>query len=57
MSKTIHGIVSMEFCLGLRSLSCELHFGKDGICYFGDESRGHVLSHAFTLKDTQVIFY
>ncbi|XP_008559071.1 folliculin isoform X1 [Microplitis demolitor] len=37
----------------IRSLSCELHFGKDGICYFGDESRGHVLSHAFTLKDTQ----
>ncbi|XP_034939749.1 folliculin [Chelonus insularis] len=37
----------------IRSLSCELHLGKDGICYFGDEHRGHVLSHAFTLKDAQ----
>ncbi|CAG5087001.1 Similar to flcn: Folliculin (Xenopus tropicalis) [Cotesia congregata] len=41
-------------CISIfRSLSCELHLGKDGICYFGDENRGHVLSHAFTLKDAQ----
>ncbi|KAK0168066.1 hypothetical protein PV327_001904 [Microctonus hyperodae] len=37
----------------IRSLSCELHLGKDGVCYFGDEHRGHVLSYAFTLKDAQ----
>ncbi|XP_063979848.1 folliculin [Diachasmimorpha longicaudata] len=37
----------------IRSLSCELHLGKNGVCYFGDDTRGHVLSHAFTLKDAQ----
>ncbi|XP_043269884.1 folliculin [Venturia canescens] len=37
----------------IRSLSCEVHLGKEGVCYFGDEHRGHVLSHAFTLKDAQ----
>lgn len=37
-----------------RSLSCEVHPGKEGVCYFGDEYRGHVLSHTFTLKDAQV---
>lgn len=42
------------FCLRDRSLSCEVHLGKEGVCYFGDEHRGHVLSHAFTLKDAQV---
>ncbi|CAL7935788.1 unnamed protein product [Xylocopa violacea] len=36
-----------------RSLSCEVHPGKEGVCYFGDEYRGHVLSHTFTLKDAQ----
>ncbi|CAB0028932.1 unnamed protein product, partial [Trichogramma brassicae] len=35
------------------SLSCEVHPGKEGVCYFGDESRGHVLSHTFSLKDAQ----
>ena len=38
----------------VRSLSCEVHLGKEGVCYFGDEHRGHVLSHAFILKDAQV---
>lgn len=38
----------------VRSLSCEVHPGKEGVCYFGDEYRGHVLSHTFTLKDAQV---
>lgn len=42
------------FVLFCRSLSCELHLGKNGVCYFGDEVRGHVLSHAFTLQDAQV---
>lgn len=37
----------------IRSLSCEVHPGKEGVCYFGDEYRGHVLSHTFTLKDAQ----
>ncbi|XP_014232789.1 folliculin [Trichogramma pretiosum] len=37
----------------IRSLSCEVHPGKEGVCYFGDESRGHVLSHTFSLKDAQ----
>ncbi|KAL6430538.1 hypothetical protein ACFW04_007850 [Cataglyphis niger] len=37
----------------VRSLSCEVHPGKEGVCYFGDEYRGHVLSHTFTLKDAQ----
>ncbi|XP_031826521.1 folliculin [Nomia melanderi] len=36
-----------------RSLSCEVHPGREGVCYFGDEYRGHVLSHTFTLKDAQ----
>lgn len=40
--------------VSLRSLSCEVHPGKEGVCYFGDESRGHVLSHTFSLKDAQV---
>lgn len=31
-----------------------MHPGKEGVCYFGDEYRGHVLSHTFTLKDAQV---
>lgn len=39
----------------VRSLSCEVHPGKEGVCYFGDDNRGHVLSHTFTLKDAQVI--
>ncbi|XP_046432380.1 uncharacterized protein LOC124185547 [Neodiprion fabricii] len=37
----------------IRSLSCEVHSGKEGICYFGDDHRGHVLSQTFTLKDAQ----
>ncbi|XP_012283944.1 folliculin isoform X2 [Orussus abietinus] len=37
----------------IRSLSCEVHPGKEGVCYFGDDYRGHVLSHTFTLKDAQ----
>lgn len=37
----------------IRSLSCEVHPGKEGVCYFGDDNRGHVLSHTFTLKDAQ----
>ncbi|XP_012257206.2 folliculin [Athalia rosae] len=37
----------------IRSLSCEVHPGKEGICYFGDDYRGHVLSQTFTLKDAQ----
>ncbi|XP_014602087.1 PREDICTED: folliculin isoform X3 [Polistes canadensis] len=37
----------------IRSLSCEVHPGKEGVCYFGDEYRGHVLSRTFTLKDAQ----
>ncbi|XP_076670378.1 folliculin-like [Andrena cerasifolii] len=36
-----------------RSLSSEVHSGKEHVCYFGDEYRGHVLSRTFTLKDTQ----
>lgn len=37
----------------IRSLSCEVYPGKEGICYFGDDYRGHVLSQTFTLKDAQ----
>ncbi|KAJ8678934.1 hypothetical protein QAD02_014721 [Eretmocerus hayati] len=37
----------------IRSLSCEVHPGKEGVCYFGDETRGHVLSHTFCVKDAQ----
>lgn len=34
-------------------MSCEVHPGKEGVCYFGDESRGHILSNTFSLKDAQ----
>lgn len=44
-------ITQNSYCF--RSLSCEVHPGKEGICYFGDD-RGHVLSQTFTLKDAQV---
>lgn len=32
----------------VRSLSCE----QDGTLYFGDNERGHVLSHSFTVHDS-----
>ncbi|KAF0294894.1 Folliculin [Amphibalanus amphitrite] len=34
-----------------RSLSCEVCPGPDGVIYFGDEVRGHVISHNFSLSD------
>ncbi|XP_069189382.1 folliculin isoform X2 [Procambarus clarkii] len=40
-----------EACI--RSLSCEVCPGREGPIYFGDEFRGHVLSHTFFLRDVQ----
>lgn len=38
----------------VRSLSCEINFHKDGgFVFFGDSSRGHVLSHTFHVGDLQ----
>lgn len=38
----------------IRSLSCEVYpEGREGVIYFGDEQRGHVLSYCFVLKDSQ----
>lgn len=38
----------------VRSLSCEVYpQGREGVIYFGDEERGHVLSYCFVLKDSQ----
>ncbi|XP_069985377.1 folliculin [Penaeus vannamei] len=37
----------------IRSLSCEVCPGREGPIYFGDEARGHVLSHTFFLRDVQ----
>lgn len=37
----------------IRSLSCEIYpEGREGIIYFGDDIRGHVLSCCFVLKDS-----
>lgn len=39
----------------VRSLSCEINHNKDGgFVFFGDTSRGHVLSHTFHVSDLQV---
>lgn len=39
----------------VRSLSCEINSNKDGgFVFFGDSSRGHVLSHTFQVNDSQV---
>lgn len=39
----------------VRSLSCEINHNKDGgFVFFGDTSRGHVLSHTFHISDLQV---
>ncbi|KAG1656402.1 Folliculin [Nymphon striatum] len=37
----------------VRSLSCEVCPGREGPIFFGDDSRGHVISHTFFLKDSQ----
>ncbi|XP_061390407.1 folliculin [Musca vetustissima] len=38
----------------VRSLSCEITHSKDGgFVFFGDTSRGHVLSHTFHVSDLQ----
>ncbi|CAH1794494.1 unnamed protein product [Owenia fusiformis] len=37
----------------VRSLSCEVCPGREGPIFFGDDQRGHVLSHTFFIKDSQ----
>ncbi|GIX72726.1 folliculin [Caerostris extrusa] len=37
----------------VRSLSCEVCPGREAPIFFGDDHRGHVLSHTFFLKDSQ----
>ena len=38
----------------VRSLSCEVcPDGREGIIYFGDDDRGHVMSYCFVLRDSQ----
>lgn len=38
----------------IRSLSCEVYpEGREGVVYFGDDRRAHVLSYCFVLKDSQ----
>lgn len=37
----------------VRSLSCEVCPGREGPIFFGDDHRGHVLSHTFFLADSQ----
>ncbi|XP_023210472.1 folliculin-like [Centruroides sculpturatus] len=37
----------------VRSLSCEVCPGMEGPIFFGDNRRGHVLSHTFFMKDSQ----
>ncbi|GAB0092821.1 Folliculin [Sergentomyia squamirostris] len=36
-----------------RSLSCEINNKEDGLVFFGDGSRGHVLSHTFQIPDSK----
>ncbi|XP_074649269.1 folliculin-like isoform X2 [Tubulanus polymorphus] len=36
----------------VRSLSCEVCPGREGPFFFGDDSRGHVFSHTFYIKDS-----
>ncbi|XP_014671045.1 PREDICTED: folliculin-like isoform X2 [Priapulus caudatus] len=36
----------------VRSLSCEVCPGREGPIFFGDDVRGHVLSHTFFVKDS-----
>ncbi len=38
----------------IRSLSCEAYDnGSEGVIYFGDDQRGHILSYLFVLRDSQ----
>lgn len=38
----------------IRSLSCEVYpEGREGVVYFGDDRRAHVISYCFVLKDSQ----
>lgn len=38
----------------VRSLSCEVSFNKNGgFVFFGDSSRGHILSHTFQIRDSK----
>ncbi|XP_076331134.1 folliculin isoform X2 [Tachypleus tridentatus] len=37
----------------VRSLSCEVCPGREGPIFFGDDHRGHILSHTFFMKDSQ----
>ncbi|XP_049778379.1 folliculin [Schistocerca cancellata] len=48
-----HSIATLVRQACIRSLSCEVSPGKEGPVFFGDEIRGHVLSHTFFLKDAQ----
>ncbi|EDW69639.1 folliculin [Drosophila virilis] len=44
----------------VRSLSCEINTNKDGdggFVFFGDSSRGHILSHTFRVSDLQARGY
>ena len=47
---TVDGVIKQS-CV--RSLSCEIYpEGREGVIYFGDDYRGHVLSCCFVLKDS-----
>lgn len=52
-SSSVYGDrVIQQSCI--RSLSCEVYpEGREGVIYFGDQQRGHVLSYCFVLKDSQ----
>uniref|UniRef100_A0A1B0CCY1 Folliculin n=1 Tax=Lutzomyia longipalpis TaxID=7200 RepID=A0A1B0CCY1_LUTLO len=49
----IQDVIPLVKQAAFRSLSCEITNKDDGLVFFGDGSRGHVLSHSFQIPDSK----
>lgn len=57
---TLQEVANLLKQAAVRSLSCEISTNKDGdggFVFFGDSSRGHILSHTFRVSDLQARGY
>lgn len=57
---TLAEVANLVKQAAVRSLSCEINSNKDvdgGFVFFGDSSRGHILSHTFRISDLQARGY
>ncbi|KAL7732229.1 hypothetical protein ACLKA6_018468 [Drosophila palustris] len=57
---TLQEVANLVKQAAVRSLSCEINTNKDGdggFVFFGDSSRGHILSHTFRVSDLQARGY